>query len=239
MIKSAKAESVPVSDERESAHPGWWAAMTVLVTAWIGIPMALPVAAALPWVLFNWRRGHDAPSIAPTIRWCIAVWCTTVAMSALAGERAVRAVPFGAETVVRARAWLDGTGGAAPSLVLMGALAVLMIATAIPLRGVIASVVLANALAITAIHASVIFANSTNLLHASLVAMPLWTALWLVGIILLLDPLASEGMAAVRNSQAPERKRVMTAAVLILLAFVTRFALAGLMTNLAHQVARS
>src|SRR4030095_15924473 len=173
--------------------------MTRLVTAWIGIPMALPVAAALPWVLFNWRRGHDSPSIAPTIRWCIAGCCTTVAMSALAGERAVRAVPFGAETVVRARAWLDGTGGAAPSLALMGALAVLMIATAIPLRGVIASVVLANALAITAIHASVIFANSTNLLHASLVAMPLWTALWLVGMILPPAPPPFRGMAGGRQ----------------------------------------
>lgn len=237
MIKTAKAETVPVSAERESSHPGWWAALAVLLTTWLGIPMALPLAAALPWILFNRRR--DDRATASTVRWAIAVWCTMAAMSALAGERAVRSVPFGAESAASARAWLEGTAGAAPSWMLMAAWPVLMVATAVPLRGVVASVVLAHALAISAIHASVIFANSSNLLHASLVAMPIWTALLLIGMMLLLNPLASGGMALLREPQVHRRKHVMTAAVLILLAFLTRFALAGLVTNLAHQVARS
>ncbi len=211
--------------------------MTVLVTAWIGIPMALPLTAALPWILFNWRRRDAEPSIAPTIRWCIAVWCTTAAMSALAGERAVRSVPFGAQAVMSARAWLEGSGGATPSWIMMAAWAVLLVATSIPLRGVIASVVLAHALAISAIHASVIFANSTNLMHASVVALPIWTAFLLVGMILLLDPLAAGGIALLRDPQAPSRKRVMTGAVLVLLAFLTRFALAGVLTAIARRVA--
>lgn len=237
MIKTAKPETVPVSAERESSHPGWWAALAVLLTTWLGIPMVLPLAAALPWILFNRRR--DDRATASTVRWAIAVWSTMASMSALAGERAVRSVPFGAEAAASARAWLEGTAGAAPSWMLMAAWAVLMVATAIPLRGVVASVVLAHALAISAIHASVILANSSNLLHASLVAMPIWTALLLVGMMLLLEPLASGGMASFRDSQAPGRKHVMTAAILFLLAFLTRFALAGVVTNLAHQVARS
>ena len=235
MIKSTKAESVPVAYEGESAHPGWWAAMAVLVTAWVGIPMALPLAAALPWILFNRRHHGHMPTLAPTIRWCIAVWCTTVAMSALAGERAVRSVPFGMAAVTSARAWLEGSAGAAPSWILMAAWVLLTAATAIPLRGVIASVVLAHALAISAIHASVILANSSNLLHASVIAMPVWTGLLLVGLIFVLDSLAGGGITSLR--EAPGRKRLMTGAILIGLAFLTRLALAGVLTSVARRVA--
>lgn len=235
MIKSTKAESVPVAYEGESAHPGWWAAMTILITAWIGIPMALPLTAALPWILFSRRHRENMPTLAPTIRWCIAVWCTTVAMSALAGERAVRSVPFGMTAVTSARAWLEGTAGAAPSWVLMAAWVLLTAATAIPLRGVIASVVLAHALAISAIHASVILANSSNLLHASVIAMPVWTGLLLVGMIFVLDSLAAGGITSLRETRS--RKRLMTGAILIGLAFLTRLALAGVLTSVARRVA--
>jgi hypothetical protein len=239
MIKSAKAESIPVAAERESSHPGWWAALAVLLAAWIGIPMVLPLVAALPWILFNRRREHRPPSAAPTIRWATAVWCTMAAMSALAGERAARAVPLGVEAAASARAWLDGTSGAAPSWIVMAAWFVLMVATAIPMRGFIASIVLAHALLVTAIHASVTLANSANLLHASIVAMPVWTALLLIGMILLIDPLATGGIPGVRDAHAPGRKRLMTAAALIALAFLTRFALAGVMTSLARRVVLS
>ena len=235
MIKTAKPETVPVSPERESSHPGWWAALAVLLTAWLGIPMVLPLAAAMPWILFNRRRADRAT--ASTVRWALAVWCTMAAMSALTGERAVRSVPFGAAAAASARAWLEGTAGAAPSWLLMAAWAVLMVATAIPLRGVIASVVLAHALAISAIHASVIFANSSNLLHASFVAMPIWTALLLVGMMLLLDSFAMGGISSLRDAQTPTRRPLMIGGLLILLAFATRVALAGPLTALAHRVA--
>lgn len=210
--------------------------MTVLVTAWIGIPMVLPLAAALPWIVFNRRRADETPALAPTIRWCIAVWCTMVAMSALAGDRAVRSVPLGAQAVTSARVWLEG-GPAAPSLILMAAWTLLFVATAIPLRGMLASIVLAHVLAIDAIHAAVVFANTSNLLHAAVVAMPIWTALLLVGMVLLLDPLASGGIARLRDPQAPGRKHLMIGAILIALAFLTRFALAGALTAIARRVA--
>ncbi len=237
MIKSAKAESVALPDERESSHPGWWAALAVLLTAWIGIPMVLPLAAALPWIVFNWRRDDRGTCTAPTIRWALAVWFTMVAMSALAGERAVRSVPLGAEAAASARGWLEGAAGAAPSWIWMGVWTVLTIATAIPLRGVIASVVLAHALLISAIHASVVFANSSNLLHASVVALPVWTALLLAGMVLLIDPLATGGVSLLRDRHATGGRRLAIAAVGVALAFLFRLALAGPVSALADRVA--
>lgn len=239
MIKPAKAEPALEPAERESSHPGWWAALAVLLTAWIGIPMVLPLTAALPWILFRRRRGDRPANAAPTIRWAVAVWCTMAAMSALAGERAARSVPLGVESAASARAWLEGSSGATPSWIVMAAWVVLVIATAIPLRGFVASIVLAHALAISAIHASVVFANSANLLHASVIAMPVWTACLLIGMILLIDPLAGSRISLLRDPQSPARRRVILGAALVGLAFLTRFALAGALTSVARRVALS
>ena len=236
MAKSAHVETVTIPAERESSHPGWWAAMAVMLTAWIGIPMVLPLTAALPWILFRRRRDAGAPSEAATARWAVAVLCTMAAMSALAGERAVRSVPLGAQAAASARAWLEGTAGPAPSWLMMAGWVILLLATAIPLRGVLAGVVLAHALAISAIHASVVFAGSSNLLHAAIVALPIWTALFLIGMIVILDPLAAGGIAGVRDPQSPWRRHVMTGALLLVLAFIMRFALAGALTRLAGRV---
>lgn len=238
MIKATHPDPASVAEE-PSSHPGWWAVLAVLATAWLGVPMLLPVAAAVPWVLFRRRHAERAHQVMPTVRWAIAVWVTTGAMVALAGSTATRSIPFGAQSAGAARAWLDGTGGAVPSFVEMAAWVLLFVGATMASRGWLGSVVLAQALAITAVHAAMVFAQSWNIAHACVVALPIWSALLLCGMTLLLDPLAAWGSARLARISVPltvSRRGLMTGAALVAGAFVVRLALAGPFTHLVRNV---
>jgi hypothetical protein len=175
----------------------------------------------------------------PTVRWAVAVWVTTGAMVALAGSTAARSIPFGAQSAAAARAWLDSTGGAVPSLVEMAAWVLLFVGTTMASRGWLGSVVLAQALAITAVHAAMVFAQSWNIAHACVAALPIWSALLLCGMILLLNPLAAWGESRLFRNSVPRivsRRGLMTGAAFIAGAFVLRLALAGPVTHLVRSV---
>jgi hypothetical protein len=239
MIKRARSEPSILLEERDSAHPGWWTTLATLATAWLGIPWGLPVALAVPWLLF--RRRHRRVRLVPTLRWALAGWVTTVAVLCLAGERALRTIPYGTGLAAAAKAWLDGTGNPVPSWVAMVVWTALFAVGAVSTGGVVGCLVLASALLVSAVHASVILVQSSNVLHASLVALPLWSCCWLLGMILLLEPLAAWGDAnllRIRRDDAPpfSRRRWMVGGGLIAAALVTRLLAAPMFTDLARRL---
>lgn len=239
MTKAAHPNPASVTEESTTSHPGWWAVLAVVATAWLGVPMLLPVAASVPWILFRRRRGPQAHRLTPTIRWALGVWITTCAMVALAGAMATRSIPFGAQSADAARAWLDGSGGAVPSLVEMAAWVLLFVGATMASRGLLGSVVLAQTLLITAVHAAVVFAHSWNIAHACVVALPAWSALLICGMTLLLDPLAAWGESRLAHQDIPRffsRRDLIAGAVLVAGAFLTRLALAGPFTHLVRSV---
>lgn len=238
MTKPTKADPAAPAGERDASHPGWWTVLAVMATAWLGVPLFLPVAAALPWIVFRWRRRGGEERLGPTIRWALAVWMTGVAMSALAGDRAVRSTPFGPESAVAVRAWLDGSGGAAPTWIAMGAWTVLCAAAAIPFRGAVAGVILAHALLISAIQATIVWAHSSNLVHAGVVALPVWFALLLAGLVVLLHALTAWGESRAgggATSRRFPRKALVVGGGLLALSFVTRLLLAGPLTDVVRR----
>lgn len=239
MIKATHPHPSSVAEKPATSHPGWWTALAVLATAWLGVPMLLPVAAAIPWILFRRSRGEPAHRLMPTVRWALAVWVTTAAMVALAGSTATRSIPFGAQSAGAARAWLDSAGGAVPSLVEMAAWVLLFVGTTMASRGLLGSVVLAQTLAVTAVHAAIVFAQSWNIAHACVVALPIWSALLVCGMILLLDPLAAWGESRLSGGTVPRavsRRSLTMGAALLAGAFLFRLALAGPVTHLARSV---
>ncbi len=239
MAKATHPIPASVEEKPATSHPGWWAVLSVLATAWLGIPMLLPIAAAVPWILFRRSRGEDARRLMPTVRWALAVWITTCAMVALAGTTATRSIPFGTQSAAAARAWLDGGGGAVPTWVEMAAWVLLFIGTTMASRGWLGCLVLAQALSVTAVHAAVVFAHSWNIAHACTVALPIWSALLVCGMLVLLDPLAAWGETRLAPSSVPRtvsRKSLMTGAALVAGAFLFRLALAGPITHLVRSV---
>lgn len=238
MITRARPESSPVAEESASAHPGWWTALATLGFAWLGVPWALPIAVAVPWLLF---RRHHANRLVPALRWAAAGWVTAVAVLCLAGARAVRTIPFGTDAATAAGAWLDGSGDAVPSWVAIVVWTALFVVGAVSTRGVVGCLVLASALLVSAVHAGAIFAQSSNVLHASLVALPLWSLCWLFGMVLLLEPLSAWGDARllrIRRDGAPQfsRRRWVFGMALILAAVAARFVAAPLFTDLVRRL---
>ncbi len=233
----AKTRELDADSEERAAHPGWWTVLAVLLTAWIGIPMLLPLAAAAPLLVFRRRRGRQG-SLLPTVRWAAAAWITTLSMAALAGERAIRSVPFGPESTNAARAWLDGAGGAVPSWAAMATCVALFAASAVATRGYLAAIVLAGALLVSAAQASVVFAHSSNVFIATLIALPVWSALLIAGMLLLLDPLAAWGEARLFRAQSGDtmsHRRLIEGGALIAGAFAVRL-LAGPVTGLIQRL---
>jgi hypothetical protein len=240
MIKATHPDSTTAADDRAKAHPGWWTVLAVLVTAWLGVPLALPFVAAAPWFLFRWRNDVRAHRIAPTLRWALAVWITGASALALAGDRALRTIPFGAESAAAANAWLDGTAGAVPALAAMAVSAVLFAGTAVLSRGVAGAVVLATALLISAVHTSAVLSRSWNVLLAAPMAVPIWSVLWLGGMIVLLSPLAAWGEERVwrirRDTPVASRRRWIVGTSLIVVAILTRLILEHPLSELARRV---
>jgi hypothetical protein len=239
MIKPVSPEKSPVATERASAHPGWWTVLAVIAAAWLGVPWVLPVTVAIPWLLF--RRRDRTSRLTPTLRWAAAAWVTAMALLCLAGERAVRTIPFGSAAATDVRAWLEGTGGAVPSWVAMAVWAALFALAAVVSRGVAGCIVLANALLVSAVHASVILAQSSNVVYASFVALPIWSFSWLLGMILLLDPLAEWGTAHVwrvrrDDAQTVSRRRWTAGVGLIAAALAIRLLAAPLFTDFARRL---
>jgi hypothetical protein len=166
---------------------------------------------------------------------------TAVAVLCLAGARAVRTIPFGTEAATAARAWLDGSGDAVPSWVAIVVWTALFVVGAVSTRGIVGCLVLASALLVSAVHAGVIFAQSSNVLYASLVALPLWSLCWLFGMVLLLEPLSAWGDARllrIRRDAAPQfsRPRWVLGAVLILAAVAARLLAAAPLTDLLRSL---
>jgi hypothetical protein len=218
MIKPAS--SPERSADTAPGHPGWWTVLAILVVAWIGIPWMLPVAVAAPWILF--RRRHPDAALRPfaAVRWAVAAWAGAVAMIALAGPRAIRSVPFGDDAVAASRAWVGG-GAPVPSWMELIVWTALFAATAFVFRGLAAPFVVAGAIAIAAVHAATVFSSSTNVLASFVAAIPIWTALLVVGMATALEPAARFGLAGVRPG-SPSAGRLRLAAGLILAAFVFR-----------------
>lgn len=112
---------------------------------------------------------------------------------------------------------------------------------AVSSRGIVGCLVLSGALLVSAVHASVILVQSLNVLHASLVALPWWSFCWLLGMILLLEPLAAWGDATllrIRRDNAPlySRRRWMVGGGLVAAALATRLLTAPMFTDLARRL---
>jgi hypothetical protein len=240
MNKATHTESVPAPDDRSTAHPGWWTVLAVLVTAWLGVPLALPLLAAAPWIWFRWRNETHAHRLGPTLRWALAVWITGAAALALAGDRALRTIPFGATSATTAHAWLDGASSAVPSLSAMLVATLLFAVATVASRGVAGAVVLASALLVSDVHSSTVLSRSWNVLTAAPMAIPLWSVLTLAGMTLLLDPLAAWGDSRVwrirRDESLVSRRRLIIGAALIVAGILARVALAAPLTELARRV---
>jgi hypothetical protein len=241
MIKATHPEPASIAEESDSAHPGWWTALAVIATAWFGIPMVLPIAAAVPWILFRRRRDPSARRIGYTLRWALATLVTGIAMVALAGDRAIRSIPFGERAIEGARAWVGGTGGAVPPLLVMAQWTILFALASVLTRGILGGVLLAHVLLITALHAAMVFASSLNVVQASVVAFPIWSVLLLAGMTLLLDPLASWGESRFRRGQNETRavvpaRRILLGAVFIAAAFAARLVVAGPLTDVLRRL---
>lgn len=240
MIQATKTEAVPA--ETTSAHPGWWTALAVLATSWLGVPFILPIVAALPWLVFQRRNAELRSHPTPLIRWAVAVWATGAAMAALAGERVARAIPWGVSSSDATRAWLEGSGGATPSWPTMIAWLLVFVIASASLRGVLAPIIVAHALLITAVQAAVVFAQSSNILAAGIVALPLWSGLLLCGMLLLLDPLAIWGASRpwrVRDTtlgSPASRRRLQVGVGLVVAAFLARLLLAGPVTDVLRRL---
>ncbi len=202
MSKPARTTSPPAHAVRE-AHPGWWTVLAILPTAWIGIPMALPLAAAAPWILFRRNQSASAARLTPATRWALATFLAGGAMFGLAGERAIGSVPWGHAAASAMGAWIDGSAGAVPSWLTMALWSGLFLIAASVARGWAASLVLAHALLVCAVHASVVLAHSANIFRAGLVALPVWSMLLLAGMTILMEPLAPWVASRIANRDAP------------------------------------
>jgi hypothetical protein len=239
MIKATQSDSVSAADERPAAHPGWWTVLAVLITAWFGVPLVLPLLAAAPWFWFRWRLDTRAYRFATTLRWVLAVWITGAVALALAGERALRTIPFGTKSAAAAHAWLDGAGDAVPSLSAMLITAVVFAIAAVASRGVAGAVVLASALLVSDVHASAVLSRSWNVLSAAPMAVPIWSVLWLAGMTLLLDPLAAWGdrrVWRIRDASMVSRRRLIIGAGLIVAGLLARLVLEGPLSDLVRRV---
>lgn len=241
MAKSTQPESLPVATARASAHPGWWTALVVVAVTWVGIPALLPVAACVPWYIFRRRHPELSRRRTPVIRWGLATWVTAVAMVALSGVRALRAIPFGVDAAGAARAWVEGSGGAVPSWATMAIATLVFAAAALVSPGILGAVALTHVLLITAVHAAVVFAHSSNVLGAWVAALPIWSALLLAGMIVVLEPLGQWGETKLRRTPSGEappvpRQRLAVGAALIGGAFATRLVLAGPLSDLLRRV---
>lgn len=240
MIQATRTEAVPA--ETTPAHPGWWTALAVLATSWLGIPLVLPIAAALPWLVFRRRNAGLRGRPTPLVRWSVAVWATGAAMAALAGERVARSIPWGVASSDATRAWLEGSGGAVPSWSAMIAWVLVFVIASASLRGALAPIVVAHALLITAVQAAVVFAQSSNILAAGFVALPLWSGLLLCGMIQLLDPLAVWGASRpwrVRDTTGgtpASRRRLQVGVGLVFAAFLARLVLGGPVTDALRRL---
>ncbi|HXV13014.1 MAG TPA: hypothetical protein VEC56_02295 [Candidatus Krumholzibacteria bacterium] len=239
MAKPTQPETPVVAPERASAHPGWWTSLAVLTLTWLGIPF-LAVGAAFPWYLFRRANPELSRGLTPAIRWGLAAWVTAVAMTALAGSRALRAIPFGADAASSARAWIEGSG-AVPSWTAMAIATVVFAAAAAVSPGILGAIALIHVVLITAVHAAVVFSSSSNVLGACVVALPVWSALLLAGMITLLEPLGQWGETTLRRRRgdgAPtvSRTRLMVGAGLIGAAFAARLVLAEPLGDLLRRV---
>jgi hypothetical protein len=228
-----------MAEDRANAHPGWWTALATLAVAWLGVPWTLPIAVAVPWILF--RRGSQSNRLGPTLRWASAGWVTAVAVLCLAGARAVGTIPFGTEGASAARTWLEGSGGAVPSWVAIVVWTALFVVGAVSTRGLVGCLILASAILVSAVHASVIFAQSSNVLYASLVALPPWSLCWVLGMVLLLEPLSAWGdrhLLRIRRDDAPRfsRGRWVFGAGLVAAAVAARLLAAPFFSDLVRRV---
>lgn len=240
MAKPTPSEPITAIPERASAHPGWWTSLVVVFFTWLGIPF-LAVGAAVPWYVFRRRNPELSGRLTPIVRWALAAWVTTVAMVALAGHRAVRSIVFGEDAAAAARAWIDGTGGAAPSWTAMAIATIAFGVTATISPGILGPVAVVTVLLMTAVQASAVFPHSSNVFGACAVALPIWSALLLAGMIVLLEPLGQWGEAKLRRTRsdgAPvlPRKRFVVGAALIAGAFATRLVLAGPLGDLLRRM---
>jgi hypothetical protein len=154
----------------------------------------------------------------------------------LAGDHAVRSIPFGAASEHAARAWLEHAGSAPPGLwMMLLAGAVFVVATGAT-RGILGCLVLAGVTLRVAIFASAIYREATNLVTATAAAFPLWTVAWLAGMVVLFAPLAG-GIGPLKAGNG--RRTLALGAGLLALALVLRLAAAPLYADLAaHLTAR-
>jgi len=239
MIKSDAPTRPATDDARDTAHPGWWTALAVIVVAWLGVPLLLPIAAAFPWFFFQRRHRDQVGRLSPVSRWALSVLVTGMAMLALAGHRATQSIPFAAETTSAVSAWLDGSGAAVPSWIAMAAWTGVFAVAAVASRGMAASIVLANVLLLVAVHAAIVFARAGNVFEASVVALPIWSAFQLAAMVVLLDPLTAWGEQRLwRRTPATtfSNRRLVIGGALLVAAFATRL-LAGSFSDLARRLA--
>jgi hypothetical protein len=239
MAEAMTKAITPPSEKRHGAHPGWWTALAVFATGWAGVPYALPLAAAAPWVVLR-SRGRSIATTA-SLRWLLAVVATGVAVVGMVGARAHRTIPFGVHSADAARDWLDGSGSAVPGVGVMAAVLAAFVVATVATRGVLGCVVLAGAALTVSASASAVYARSLNVFEASLVAFPVWSLAWIAGMALWLGPLARWGEERVwrlRFDAPPRaaRRDLALGAALVALALVLRLLLASPLTALARRV---
>jgi hypothetical protein len=219
---------------RTDGSAAGWTTAALLAVMWTGVPWAAPLGAAAPLVV-GLRKNRFRLETSLVTRWVATVWVGAVVLIGLIGPRAVRTVPFGAAEVDHALGWLNGGGSAPPGvLTMLGASAGFVVAAAAT-RGVLGCVALAGIVLQTAVTAGVVFAHSTNVIEATVVALPVWTLLWVAGMTVILGPLSAWKFGS-KPAVRPPRRALLVATALVAAAILLRLGAAPLYTDLAQRL---
>jgi hypothetical protein len=229
-------DTLPAAEaSRIDGHVTGWTTAAVLAVMWAGVPWAAPLAATAPlaWVL---RRERSRPRTPLVTRWVGAVGIAGAVCIGLIGARAVRTVPFGPAASDDTRGWLEGAGAAPPAIWAMLAASAGFAVATVTTRGLLGCVVLSGVVLWAAATAGAVYARCSNLFEATVVALPVWTLLWVAGMALALGPLSAWSPSR-RVGGAPFPRRVLlVATALVAAALLVRLLAAPMYTELARRM---
>lgn len=223
-------------ESRAATRVTAWTAGALLAVMWAGVPWLAPLAASAP-LAAGFRSRTERWPRALIVRWVVTVVIVGGVLIGLVGDRAVRAVPFGANAASRTAGWLEGTDPAVPGVVAMLIMSVAFVLTTIASRGLLGCVVIAGVALRAAVVASVIYGRSTNLFDATVAAFPAWTLAWLAGAIVMFAPLSRRGVAgpSARDAGGNSSRALAMGAALLAASVLLRLTTASIYAALAHR----